>query len=88
MGCSIKDVGKLIRSHREAAGLTQERLASKVGITEGYLSSVERGRKVPSLEKLFDLAEALEVRPADLMPGGERRGESIARAKRLLGELE
>ena len=37
-------IGELIRKHREQAGLTQDHLAARVGISKPYLSNIETGR--------------------------------------------
>jgi len=46
---------------RESRGLTQERLAKKVGISRGYLARLEMGRHDPPLSRLRKLAKALGV---------------------------
>lgn len=61
--------GKTLRAIREAREpkLTQEALAHRAGLTTNYLSDVERGRKVPSLTTILQLALALGCSPADLL---------------------
>lgn len=39
--------GSRLRAAREAAGLTLVELARRVGVSQGYLSKVERGEKAP-----------------------------------------
>ncbi len=58
----MKDYRQIIRSKREAEGLSQYELAKKLGITQTFLSEIERGRKNPSLEQFFKICEALEIR--------------------------
>jgi SOS-response transcriptional repressor LexA len=41
-------LGERIRRVRQAHGLTQKAFAGSLGIAQGFLSSIERGRKVPS----------------------------------------
>ncbi len=53
-----------IKVYREYRGLTQKRLADKVGIQRAYLAEIETGRKSGSVKTLKVLAEALDV---DLM---------------------
>jgi transcriptional regulator with XRE-family HTH domain len=48
-------------------GYTQRELAECAGITQEYLSAIERGSRVPSLEVFFLLAEALAIPPSVLL---------------------
>ncbi|MBN9521111.1 helix-turn-helix transcriptional regulator [bacterium] len=54
-------LGSLIRSKREAAGLTQEELAHLAGIHRTYLSILERGKRMPTVEVVRLLAKALKT---------------------------
>jgi transcriptional regulator with XRE-family HTH domain len=56
-----------LRELRERSGLTQEKLAHAAGLTTNYLSDVERGRKVPSLTTVLQLAHGLGCAPGDLL---------------------
>ncbi len=56
-----KEVGGLIRSLRSGREFTQAKLALLTGIHRTYLSRVERGRVMPSLIALIQIAQALEV---------------------------
>jgi len=60
-------LARRIREFRTAAGLTQERLAEKVDISPQYLSRLETGRRVPSLDVVAELAEALNTTPSALV---------------------
>ena len=42
-------------------GISQYRLAKDLGITQTFLSEIERGRKNPSLEQFFRICEALDI---------------------------
>ena len=57
----------VLRRYRLAAGLTQEQLSEKMGISLGYLCTMEVGRKWPHLDMLFIIAKALNVRPSELI---------------------
>lgn len=52
-------VGDRIRERRVDLKLTQEELASKAGISKGFLSDVETGKRNISAETLLDLARVL-----------------------------
>ena len=54
-------IGRNIRSYRQQAGLRQEDLANAVGVSANYIGMVERGEKVPSLETLVALLNALHI---------------------------
>jgi transcriptional regulator with XRE-family HTH domain len=53
-------VGRNIRAYRTEAGLTLEKLA-EAELSWPYLSEIERGRENISLDKLAQLAQALNV---------------------------
>ena len=57
----LADLGQRIRNARELRGLTQEKLAERVGINNSFLSQIERGLKAPSLKTLHALATDLGV---------------------------
>lgn len=54
-------VGANIRKQRLKAGFSQEELALRSGVTRNVLIDVEHGRRGLLYERLFDLAEALDV---------------------------
>ena len=54
-----KLIGSRMKKQREILGLTQEKLAEKVGITTVYLSKIENGKVHPTLETLSIICGAL-----------------------------
>jgi transcriptional regulator with XRE-family HTH domain len=65
-------VGRNVRRIRKAKGLTQEVLAEVAGVSQQYVSDLERGRRNPSVITLYVLAQAMGVSHVDLvMPDGE-----------------
>jgi ribosome-binding protein aMBF1 (putative translation factor) len=60
-------VGKNIRACRTKARLTLEKLAEKAEMSWPYLSEIERGRENISLDKLAQLAQALNVTLSELV---------------------
>ena len=50
-----------LKKLREARAMTQETLATKIGVSRAYLSRLEMGRHDPSLSLLRRLAKALKV---------------------------
>ena len=58
-------IGQRIRKIRKAHKLSQDELASKVGISTTHMSHIETGNTKLSLPVLVDLADALQVRVDD-----------------------
>lgn len=54
-------LGEIIQAKRKELGLTQERLAEKIGKTAGYIGQIERGLSYPSYPVLLQLIETLEL---------------------------
>ena len=52
-------LGENIRAMREKRGLSQSELAEKIGLQKQNVSAFERGVKIPSLEKMVAIADAL-----------------------------
>ena len=55
------EVGEFIRSQRERANLSLRRLADRAGISNPYLSQIERGVRKPSAEILKRISRALSI---------------------------
>jgi transcriptional regulator with XRE-family HTH domain len=52
-------VGRRVRTGRLERGLTQEQLAVAAGVSQQYLSDLERGKRNPTVLILFDIGQAL-----------------------------
>src|SRR6478672_7944892 len=55
------DIGSFIRSQRETAQVSVRQLAERSGVSNPYLSQVERGLRKPSADVLNQIAKALRV---------------------------
>lgn len=55
------DVGGEIRRWRQTRGLTLAQVGERSGLNVGYLSQIENGKAVPSLDALLAIADAIEV---------------------------
>jgi transcriptional regulator with XRE-family HTH domain len=76
-------VGDNVRQARKLRGLTQEQFAVKSGFSQQYLSSLENGKRNPSVITLYEIAVALSVQPADLLrPARVRSKAKQTRGKR------
>jgi len=62
-----KALGSRVRGLRVALGLSQERLARKLGMDRGDLSRLEAGKANPTMARVAHLAAALGCEPSDLM---------------------
>ncbi|GMA20789.1 helix-turn-helix domain-containing protein [Arsenicicoccus piscis] len=60
-GLPVPDLGVYLREQREAAQLSLRQLAELAGVSNPYLSQIERGLRRPSAEILGALAKGLEI---------------------------
>lgn len=71
-----QDVGGFIRDLRQTAKISLRQLADRAGVSNPYLSQIERGLRKPSAEVLQQLASALRVStPAMYLRAGLLDGE-------------
>lgn len=63
----VQLLGKNVRKHRKLKGMTQEQLALEAEMERSYVSDLERGTRNPSVRALARLAEALSVKPEELL---------------------
>ena len=61
LGDQLGSLGEFIATQRRAAELTLRQLAEQTGVSNPYLSQIERGLRKPSAEVLQQLAKALRV---------------------------
>ena len=57
----IAELGEFIKVQREVASLSVRRLAEMAGVSNPYLSQIERGLRKPSAEILQQIAKALQI---------------------------
>ena len=68
MSTSIQTLfGRRLRSLRTDRGFTQQQLGEEADLSFKYLGAIERGEENPSLKVIGKLAEALEIKPQDMM---------------------
>ncbi|OAS18915.1 hypothetical protein A8708_32165 [Paenibacillus oryzisoli] len=60
-------MGKIIKARRIKQGLSQEDLAGICEVDRSYISQLERGLNEPSVSKLFELCEGLNMKPSDFI---------------------
>jgi len=57
----LRDLGEFIRDQRRNAQLSLRSLSERAGISNPYLSQIERGLRKPSADILQQLAKALRI---------------------------
>ena len=62
-----KLVGRNVREHRHARGLSQEELGFEAGLDRTYISGIERGIRNPTVLIVGKIARALRVSPDTLL---------------------
>ena len=61
VGRTVENLGEYLREQRVNAELSLRQLAEQTGVSNPYLSQIERGLRRPSAEVLQQLAKALRV---------------------------
>jgi transcriptional regulator with XRE-family HTH domain len=80
------DIGSFIRQQREIAQQSIRDLAKRAGVSNPYLSQIERGLRKPSAEILQQIARALEISAetlyerAGMLDPKESQGNAVADA--------
>ena len=67
------NIGLNIKKYRKEKGLTQTELADKLGKTLRTVQKYESGEILPSINNVYEIAEALEVFSNDII-GGDAKG--------------
>lgn len=62
--------GARLKNLRQAAGLTQAQLAERAGVASSLIGHIENGKREVGIGKVWPLARALGVTPADLFGEG------------------
>src|SRR5258707_6445125 len=78
-------IWQVIRTYRSQRRLWQGEIERCPGLLRCYLSRVENGHTVPSLETLAKIAEAMDISLADFFPGTETPRDR--ETQKALGEL-
>jgi transcriptional regulator with XRE-family HTH domain len=62
----VSELGRFIREQRERSAISLRKLAERAGISNPYLSQIERGLRKPSAEILMAIARGLSIRAESL----------------------
>lgn len=68
-----KTVGEVIADFRKKKGISQEVMSGLADIGRTHLSAIERGERKPTLETLFRIANALDVKMSDIVSEIEKK---------------
>ncbi|MER5868825.1 XRE family transcriptional regulator [Streptomyces sp. NPDC002044] len=68
------EVGRVIRGCRKQSGVSMAVLATRSGLSQPFLSQLERGLATPSLSSIYRIAEALDVAPGTFLRPPARPG--------------
>jgi transcriptional regulator with XRE-family HTH domain len=62
-------IGERIKMLRQAKNLTQQEMASRAGLTKGFISQIERNHTSLSVESLIGILDALDEKPSTFFNG-------------------
>jgi transcriptional regulator with XRE-family HTH domain len=71
----MASVGERIRKRRNELGWTQDVLAQKAGLSKGFLSDLENGKRKVGADTLYDIARVLSLSLDYLMTGTQGETE-------------
>lgn len=60
-------VGEIIRELRKKKGLTQEQLSGLATLDRTHYSKIERGLRSPTIDTIFKISFALDIKPHELI---------------------
>lgn len=80
-----EDFGSCLRAQRKAKGLTIEKLAEQLDLSETFLGDIERGDKTPSLQTIQKIITVLDISADTLFPHG---AESTIEARPFKEKLD
>lgn len=81
-------IGKFIQRIRKEKNLTQEELATKIGVTDRAVGNWENGRRLPDYSILKDLCDALGITVNELLSGEKLpKNEYLENAEKTLINL-
>lgn len=81
-------LGKALKLLRLYHDLSQAEVAVLIGVTKPYVSEIETGKKIPSLQVIEDYADAFEIPMSSLMFFVENleSGQSVELARGVIAE--
>ncbi len=83
----LKKIGSRIQKLRKKKGYTQQTFSEAIGLSNNYLSQVERGGSSPRMDKLVAIMNTLECSADDIFCDVIESGYKV-RASRLSEQIE
>lgn len=85
----VIEIIQKIKTCREISRLSQAELATKAGISQGFLAMIESGKKVPTITSVLKICQALEIAPEFLFMTGEQNRKKVKEEiiKKIMTEL-
>lgn len=65
-------IGKTIRQYRDHKSMSQEILSGLAGIDRSHLSKIELGLRSPTVNVLYKLAEAMDMKASEILITAEK----------------
>lgn len=83
-------MGLRIKELRKDKDLTGEQLADMVGVSKGYISEIENGKKTPGAGLMMRFAEALKCEVYELYEGtlAEQKDAALKAHMEVMAQLE
>ena len=82
-----EELGRRVRQGRAKRGMTRRQLAQDSGTSERYLAQIESGAGNPSIMVMRAIADALDMRVAELLPMRRERSGAFARIVDMLDRI-
>ncbi|RDD69234.1 XRE family transcriptional regulator [Paracoccus versutus] len=84
------NMGLRIKELRKDKGLTGEQLADMVGVSKGYISEIETGKKTPGAGLMMRFADALKCEVYELYEGtlAEQKDAALKAHMGVMAQLE
>ncbi len=73
------EIGHVLRDWRKERGVSQEEFAFRCGVSRTYMTHLEKGTNVPSIDVLARIARGFEVELSAIFLELEGRGATIAK---------
>lgn len=70
-----REMGRRVRSRREAKNLSREQLAEKLGVSPQFVADIEYGNKGVSIKRLYLLCQVLDVTADYILAGNIYSGD-------------
>lgn len=82
---TYETLGDIIKTAQQRAGITNEELAAKVGVSERYIYRIENEGKKPSFDVLYKLVRELSIAPDSIFyPEKSEKDSEIENFVRML----